>query len=272
MAQLMDGHPLRNGDKWANNLWSNVAWGHVNQDNNKTILFGYKDHPDKLNTPVTLTVSSGLTPATTNLTPTGPRSATGDINYHEIELRTVGGLADVELTLSSPGYIVEHIRAGRFLGNIRTMKMTSSNVFKNGNTYGFTQANPNFVYTEDNGRIKVTFSGISAAPSGNVVFAAGGTYTMTVESLNENQTLFYMDLWFKASGATVYGPASFETVSDGEITRYPGSNNQFVWNIPRGHRTVTMTFKAPDSANVTLETLYVKAFNGSLYENGVAIP
>ena len=98
------------------------------------------------------------------------------------------------------------------------------------------------------------------------------TYTMTVESLNENQTLFYMDLWFKASGATVYGPASFETVSDGEITRYPGSNNQFVWNIPRGHRTVTMTFKAPDSANVTLETLYVKAFNGSLYENGVAIP
>lgn len=272
MVQLIDGHPLRNGNNWAANSWSNVAWGHVNSDNGKNVLFGYKDDPARLNTPVTLTVGSGLTPATTRVTPTGPRNVNGDPGYHEIELKTVGGYSDVELTLSSPGYVTRHIRAGRFKGNIRTMRMTGSNVFKSGNTYGFTQANPTFVYAEDNGRIRVTFSGISAAPGGNVVFAAGGTYTMTVESLVDTQTLFYMDLWFKVSGTSVLAPVSFGELSAGEIARYPGSNNQFVWNIPRGHHTATVRFTAPESANVVLETLYVKAFNGSLYENGVVIP
>ncbi|MCR5277195.1 MAG: hypothetical protein K6D54_05970 [Bacteroidales bacterium] len=63
-------------------------------------------------------------------TPTGPCNALGDENYHEIEFRTVGNNQDVEIELSSPGYISQTITAGRFVGNIRTMKVTKDNVLK----------------------------------------------------------------------------------------------------------------------------------------------
>jgi len=273
-VQFIDGHALSNGAAWQNNTWSNVAWGHVNGDkNSKTVLFGYRDDPDRLNTEVNITYN-GLT-LSKQVNPGTLRSSFADPGYHEIEFKTIAStkptLTDVEVTISSPGYITESVRAGRFDGNIRTLKDFKTGPFKKNNTSGFTMANPTFVYEQDNGKVRVTFSEISEEPNGNVVFRAGGTYTMTVESLNSNQTLFYMDMWFKASGSTVYAPEWF-TPEVGEVFRYPGSNNQFVWSIPRGQSSVSVTFKAPDTMDVTLETFYVKAFNGSLYENGSLIP
>lgn len=70
----------------------------------------------------------------------------------------------------------------------------------------------------------------------------------------------------------VYAPESFDAVSSGTISRYPGSNNQYVWNIPRGQSSVSVTFRAPDTHDVILETFYVKAFEGYLMENGTRIP
>lgn len=279
MVQLLDGHPLsKNTTGWADNSWSNVAWGHVNQDNTKAVLFGYKDHPDQLNTPITVTITSGLkepkvqgSTVTFPYTPTGPRNVNGDKNYHEIEFRTISGLRDVMFTLSSPGYITEHIRAGRFLGNIRTMKINSSNVFKQSNTWGFTKANPHTVYSEDNGRVAIDFSEISSEPAGYVLFDPGGTYTLTLTSQYNTQTLFYVDFFFDYAGGVVYAPETF-TPSVGTIERYPGSNNQFVWSIPRGNLSATLTFKAPDSRRVRLNTMYIKAMNGDLYEDGVKVP
>ena len=270
---FLDGHPLRSGDKWSSSLWSNCAWGHINKDNNKTLLFGYKDHPDKLNTPVTVTIVNKCLTTTSvfPLTPTGPRYSAGDLNYHEIEFRTVGGYADVEISLSSPGYVTETIRRGRFNGNIRTMKVTSGNVFKQGNTYNFTKAHPSFTYSEDNGKVTVSFSSISQETNGSVTLAAGGTYTVNIKSENSNQTLFYVDFIFKIKGSTVYKPESIES-SVGTIDRYAGDNRQFVWSIPRGNLTATATFTAPADQDIVLETMYIKSFNGTLYQNGNTLP
>ena len=203
--------------------------------------------------------------------PTGPRNAAGDINYHEIEFRTIGGLGDIDVTLSSPGYVTAHVTNGRFEGNIRTMRITSSNVFKAGNTYGFTQATPSFIFTEDSGKCQVSFSQIAADPAGSVVLEAGSTSTMTITSQNSNQTLFYVNMIFKVSGSTVLSPETI-TPSVGTITRYYGSNNQFVWAIPRGNLSASVTLTAPADSDVKLETLYIKAFNGSLYKNGYLVP
>lgn len=269
---LLDGHPLSNGQNWSGSSWSNIAYGYVNKDNNKTIVFGYKDHPDKLNTPVTLTINSGFTYASSfPVTPTGPRNTAGDNNYHEIELRTVGGYGDVVMTLSSPGYVSEEIRAGRFNGNIRTMRVTGNNVFKKNNTYNFTQSNPSFTFAEDNGNCTVQFSSISAETNANVTLAAGGTYTITISSNNANQSLFYVDMIFKTSGTTVYAPASF-TANAGSISRYYGDNKQFVWSIPWGHITAQATLTAPPDRDIILTTMYIKAFNGSFYSNSQPIP
>lgn len=283
MVKLLDGHPILSGtDGWASGSWSNVAWGYVNNDNNKYVIIGYKDDLNKLNTPVTVTIIQGLrhfsdndtTPVT--VTPTGPRNANGDVNYHEIQLRSVGGgnsHPNIAFDLSSPGYVTEHVLAGRFVGNIRTMRVTSSNAFKSGNTYGFSQANPSFSQEEDNGKVTVAFSEIAKDPDGKVTFAAGGTYSISITSQRDNQRLFYVDLFFRLDGKTVLGPESFGLSEAGTITRYPGSNNQFVWSIPYGDpsTTHTLSFKAPDNADVVLTTMYIKAFNGTFYKDGITL-
>lgn len=279
MLQLMDGHPLSTGSGgWTNSKWSNVAWGYVNRDNNKTVLLGYKDHPNQVNTPITIKINSGLqTPQVLGsnvsfpYTPTGPRSASGDRTYHEFEFRTVGGERDVDLVFSSPGYITERIHTGRFMGNIRTMKVTKDNVFKQNNTWGFTKANPTADYSEDQGSVRITFSEISEEPAGSVKFNAGGTYTMTITSKNSNQTLFYVDMFFDNTSGVIYAPESF-TPSVGTIEKYQGSNNQYVWHIPRGNLSASLTFTAPENRQVRMNTMYIKSMNGYLMENGVQIP
>ena len=272
-ASMVDGHPMRNNnDGWANNAWSNVAWGHVNNAGGKNVLIGYKDHPDKLNTPVTLQNMTGVSKPsnlTFPITPTGPRNSLGDKNYHEIELSTVGGDGDVEFDLVSPGYVPVHIKDGRFQGNIRTMKVTTSNVIKKGNTYNFTKDTPTFTYSEDSGNCRVTFDRLPEDPYGAITLKAGQTYTMTIESLNSGQNLFYVDMFFDNSGTKVLCPESFQT-NYGTIARYYGSNNQYVWNIPQGYSSVTTSITAPADRDVKLTTLYIKAFNGTLYDNGQA--
>lgn len=277
-AGFIDGHSLSNSSgKWSNNTWSNVAWGHINSDNNKTLIFAYKDHPDKLNTPVTLTIENGFKNGVDNkplvfpMTPTGPRHPSGDINYHEIEAKTVGGRQDVVFSLSSPGYLTKYFRYGRFSGNIRTMKITNSNVIKPTNTYGFTPANPSFNYTEDNGSVRVEFSEVTNIANDRIVFATGKPYTMTITSRNSNQTLFYVNIIFSDRSGYIFKPENFEP-SVGEIERYPGTNNQFVWHIPRGNLSASLTFTPQTNLDTEITNIFIKSFNGSLLENGVTIP
>ena len=268
-AGLLDGQAM------SNNKWSNVAWGYVNSDANKTVLFGYKDHPAKLNSPVTLTFSNGLKAlsATFPVKPTGPRSDVGENNYHEIELSTVSNLQDAVFTLSSPGYITKEFRYGRFKGNIRTMYKMRENVFKQGNTYGFTVDQPSFEYTEDNGKIRVEFTEVSEIGSNSLRFNAGKTYTVTITSLNSDQTLFYVDFHFNydKNKKIVYAPESFSDLSAGNIELYPGSNNQYVWHIPRGNLSASISFTAPVDQDVVLTNLYVKSMNGDILSGGNVI-
>lgn len=281
-VKFVDGHPLSKNGAWADNAWSNVAWGFVNRDVNKNVLVGYKDDPGKPNTPVTINLVNLLTlsgsKSSATITPSGPRSSTGDASYHEIELKTTSkaSYADVEFTISSPGYVTEHIRAGRFFGNIRTMKITNNNVFKNAsNSYGFTQASPIFTYAEDNGNCHLEFSEISADPNGYVTLAAGGTYTIDF-TIPDGKELFYVDMWFSNTNNTLYTPASI-TCSVGTVSLYPGDNRQYVWALPRGCTSGTLTLTAPAGRDIRIQTLYVKTFNkdtssaGGFYDNGVKI-
>ncbi len=151
------------------------------------------------------------------------------------------------------------------------MKVTKDNVFKKKNAYGFTVANPKFAYQEDQGSVEVVFSEISAETDAKVFLDAGGTYTITITSKNSTQTLFYVDMFFDVASGVVYAPESF-TPSVGTVEKYPGSNNQYVWHIPRGNLSASVSFKAPDNRNILMNTMYIKSFNGVLKENGVVIP
>ena len=114
-------------------------------------------------------------------------------------------------------------------------------------------------------------AGCGSGRDSKVFLDAGGTYTITITSKNSTQTLFYVDMFFDVASGVVYAPESF-TPSVGTVEKYPGSNNQYVWHIPRGNLSASVSFKAPDNRNILMNTMYIKSFNGVLKENGVVIP
>ena len=143
---FVDGHKL-----WKTNAWSNVACGYLNSDKNKTILFGYFDDEEAPNVEINLRDLSGLTrltPSSYPWTPSGPLRTNALPTYHELEFRTLTDKVHVEpvsFILSANGYVEETIRANRFEGNIMTQdQISTSKVFKPGNTYGFSVTTPSF--------------------------------------------------------------------------------------------------------------------------------
>lgn len=290
-AALEDGQYLTKDNKM-----SNVMWGHVNQATGwKTVLLAYMDDPRKINTPVTFRLTNlakyGATATTTfTFTPDGPRSANGDPCYHEVDLVEKQELADVEVVMESPGYVTKTLRAGRFKGDIRTIVM-DNNVFTS-----ITRDSPVFSKigdgSTDKGLVQGTFSSVSGDGLAYVSLAAGGEYTLTLTGATNNNPrkalpVFYVHFTFGAdNNKVVMLPESLEP-SVGTIHKYLGSDNQYIWNIPReneeagdnsGYSTVSVTIKAPADHDVRISKLVVKIFDpgtdktAGLYENGVKIP
>ena len=275
---FLDGHKL-----WRTNAWSNVACGYVNSVKNKTLLFGYFDDPDAPNATVSATDLERiitLTPSTYPYTPEGPRSTDGVATYHELEFKTDPNNASynpVGFKLSAPGYVEEEITANRFQGNIYTQdKISTSTVFTPDNTYGFSVDTPSFTISQEAtanpATVTVSFDSISdlrsADPKG-VLLSAGGTYTLTVSS-NTPATfkMFYLQFTVntnKWEGVTrILKPLSL-TPSVGKIYLYPGSNNQYVWNMPMGTESATLTLTADPDYPISIKDMVLKSYRATFY-------
>jgi hypothetical protein len=274
---FVDGHAM-----WkTGGSWSNVALGYVNSDANKTVLFGYKDDPDAPNVSISLLDLQGLNPLTPTSypwTPTGPRSNDGVQTYHEIEFRTPSGarnLNPVHFTLSAPGYVEEPVDAHRFYGNILTQNKIGQDVLKPNNTYGFSVETPGFTIEQNPGqtpKVTVTFDAISElradAPKG-LMLDAGGTYTMTVTSNTANYYMFYVQLnvlqnhtW---NGVKRTLTPKEGTPSAGSFSLYPGGNNQFIWNLPMGTTSASLTLVADDDYPIVITDIILKSYKATFY-------
>ena len=275
---FVDGHKL-----WRTNAWSNVACGYVNSVKNKTLLFGYHDDPEAPNATVSATDLDriiALTPSAYPYTPEGPRSTDGDQTYHELEFKTDPNNASynpVSFKLSAPGYVEEEIVAKRFQGNIFTQdKISTSTVFKPDNTYGFSVDTPSFTISQEAtanpANVTVSFDSItelrSADPKG-VLLGAGGTYILTVTSLTPAQyKMFYVQINVnvnKWEGVTrVLAPLS-GVPSVGEFYLYPGANNQYIWNLPAGTSSATLTLTADPDYPISIKEMILKSYRATFY-------
>lgn len=275
---LVDGHQLS-----STNYWSNVVCGHVNADANKTVLFGYCDDPEALNVPVTVTFLSdtklsATKPTAFPWTPTGPRGQYGLATYHEIEFKTPSPKSynPIEFTLSAPGYVVETIHAGRLNGNIYTQQITTSNVFKPTNTYGFSVDNPQFTYQMDKGvahNVTVSFDNISAIrdayPVG-VMIPAGESCTINVESSRNDCYVFYIEFIIQArvtweSVRQNLCPASGDP-DTGTFEAYPGNDTQYLWHLPDHTHSASITLTAKEGSPICISGMVLKTYRGVLYE------
>ncbi len=255
--------------------WSNVVYGKVNMDLNKNVLFGYFDDPEALNPPVTLQNLNGLTTKypTTGFpwTPTGPKSAVGATNYHEVEFQTNNNnlYSDISFVLSSPGYLEVPAHAYRFRGNIFTYpvsgnsaaKVSQSNV--TGTPLKLTAPMENkttpshYSYAEFDGDFTVENTG--------VWLAAGQTGTITfTNSVPGTYKFFYVQ--FNVGEGTYNGqkqrlfPRMDPTLSAGTFDKYPGSNDQCIWLLPERTESATITLTADDDHPLNITGIVIKTF------------
>ena len=277
---FIDGHQLG----FNTGYWSNVACGHVNSAKNKTLLFGYYDDPNAPNATVSATDLNGIivfTPSAYPWTPDGPRSSDGVSTYHELEFKTAtkaDSYDPVSFKLSATGYVEEDILAKRFRGNILTQnKITTSTVFKPGNTYGFSADTPSFTISQTTDAstplVTVSFDSISELRSSDpkgVLLAAGGTYTLTVTSESPaNYKMFYLQFTVntnKWEGVThILAPVS-GVPSVGDFYLYPGSNNQYIWNMPKGTTSASLTLTANPDYPISIREMVLKSYKATFYE------
>ena len=272
---FVDGHRL-----WkSSGSWSNVACGYVNSAANKTVLFGYEDDPDAPNATITISELTGLTisyPSGTVWTPEGPRSNVGVKTYHEIDFRTASKASTdpVSFVMSSPGYVEEYVRAKRFEGSILTQyEINTSTVLKPLNDYGFSEDTPSFTIVQEKDKAPtetLTFDHItelrSATPAG-LLLGPSGNYTLTVTSNESNYYVYYVQITVNNSKwnnvTRLLAPAS-GTPSVGEFYKYPGGNDQYIWNIPQGISSASLTLTAHGDYPISIKDIVVKTYKASM--------
>lgn len=281
-SHFFQGFGFVNGHKlWKTSGWSNVVCGRVNYDKNKTILFGYYEDPDAPQAQIEVKNLVGLNPRTPTsypYKPTGPRSTSGVQTYQEIEFTTPNAysLDPITFTLCANGYVEEDIRAPRFQGNILTQdQITTSTVLKPNNTYGFSVDNPSFTMVQNPNqtpKFTLSFDKISSLNSSSpqgLILDAGDTYTITLTSNTAGNYMFFLQLNIRAGHSwngvkRNLAPVS-GTPSVGEFYLYPGDNKQYIWDIPQGTTTATLTLTASDDYPINITDMVVKSYRATLY-------
>lgn len=165
----------------------------------------------------------------------------------------------------------EPVLAHRFYGNILTQDQLKS-VLRPSNTIGFSVQNPEFTVAQNPGQaptVTVRFSEISELRSSDpagVFLNAGGTYTMTVTSNKSDNYMFFVQLNIKAQhpvGVDVFrdlGPKE-GIPSAGTFFKYPGSNDQYIWLLPRGTGSASLTLVADDDYPICISDMILKSYN-----------
>ena len=293
----LSSHTFRNfgfvdGRKmWKNtSSWSDIVCGRANAEKNKFILFGYEDDPDAPNAEINITdFSSGLqfiNPSYYPWTPDGPRAANGVQTYHEIELKTQVSpnyiYTPISFTLSAPGYIEEEVSVNRFMGSVyRITNISYNTALAPENTYGFDAEHPSFTATLNSGKatehsVTFTFSSISelrnATDPKGLLLAAGGTYTLTVTNNSSAAGYYPFYIQFNVNSgkwenvSRLMGPdMTVSGTTDGSFSLYRDSNNQFIWNLPAGTTTATLTLKANEDYPISIRDIYLGTYKAELY-------
>ena len=94
---------------------------------------------------------------------------------------------------------------------------------------------------------------------------------MTVTSDNKSYNIFYVQLNIRVgyswnSVKRNLAPDVDECVpSVGTFTRYPGDNNQYIWNLPRGVTSATLTLKANAEYPINITDMVIKSYRASFH-------
>jgi hypothetical protein len=243
--------------------WSNVVYKTVNSDQNKNVLFGYFDDPEARNATISLIDLNGLSqqyPAANKYpwTPDGPKSTSGEQNYHELEFKTSNNdpKRSVGFVLSSPGYLQETVSASRFRGRIYTYQSPNNNL--KSLTYQTSGDNTYFgdISFSEAFHLNGNNSGIWLEP--------GESGTISFTPTDAKYKLFYLQLNIgtgKVDNVTQrLFPKNPDILEGSTFEKYPGSDDQCIWILPEHSGDASITITAEENRPVLITGIVVKAF------------
>lgn len=263
---------------------SNVAYGYVNSSSgSKTVLFGFSTDRDKIAPTVKIipgeegagiTIPSGYLNGF-NVATLHNNTYTGADNYFWAEMTTNQNqqiTSKVSFVLSSVGYVEEPVEAGRFNGNIFTWNFTSDK-WKTDKLW-YEESKTEVTYSSYLG---VGFNKISSVDASGVRLEKGDTYEISAEvykksgnthTATECDIYCFIIEYAKDSNNIPSIPKSVEEPMIPEESvyyQYLGSENQYLWTLPRGTKEARLTLKASASRDIVIKRIIGKAFRGSLY-------
>lgn len=74
----------------------------------------------------------------------------------------------------------------------------------------------------------------------------------------------YHELEFTTPSAYSLAPVSIHP-SVGEVYFYPGDNKQYVWNLPKGVTTATLTLTAAEDYPIHITDMIVKSYKATFH-------
>ncbi len=267
---------------------SNVAFGHVNYDKDKTVLFGFSTDLDNPMPMVRIVNNSGGLAIDNKYTKEGGadmskehgNNYTGEKNYFPIEVRTNKNSQSTEsisLVLTSPGYVEETLEAGRFNGRIFTWNYSTNDLKTNWST-----TKPWYEKKMTEGTwscyFRLTFDQISSTGDDGIHLHAGGVYELTANVYNNSgeihstteSEMYCVIFEFAQNDENIpLRPSSIlEPMFPEESLYYQflGDDSHFIWTFPRDTKEATLRFKAPNSRDVVIKSVIGKAFRGELYD------
>lgn len=293
---FIQAHALPNN--WDNIWGSNVIFGMVNKDNNKSIPLCFTTDPGNKEPKITYKQVDGNP---TNINQTGFDVAKANIHaapytgrddfYWDVNMKDIGGDLPVWFIMSAVGYVEEEIKANRFYGSIKSLRLAETNLtskFKN--------------QASNSGRIEVQdrtaanglcwaeleiYDDNGAGPltsANGLVLERGKTYNVIVKMLQKSGNNYPLASDFELASVQFeyyrervnpgdsMDPGIPQTHLDYEILYpveennessfylYMGANFQYVWDFPRGNNRGHIKLRAPNNRDAVISIIRLWAF------------
>ena len=292
---FIQAHAMPN--KWDDIWGSNVIFGMANKESksaplcfttdpgNKEPLIQYKQvdgNPTGMN-------RTELNVQTANLH-AAPYSGRDNF-YWDKNMTTTAGDNPVWFLMSSVGYVEEEVKASRFYGSIKSLRLAGANL-----TNKFKNQTPNSgrVQYQDNvaangqcwAELEIRDDeGVGPLTSDNgLVLEKGKTYTITVQLLEKSGNNYPLASSFEQASVQfeyycqkenpddsmdagipqahldydIVFPA--EDNNESSFYQYMGTHFQYVWDFPRGNNRGTLKLRAPNNRDAVIQVIRLWAF------------
>ena len=256
-VSILDGYDLNNS--------SDVAYGHISSNNDKSFLVGFFIDSKSNNPQITVKNLRGVKDEAKSFT------SIGDYRERWFQTETESGIDPdrISLTLSAVGYVEETVTAPRFKGEIHSWIIPGSDLkkLKGGDVIGKDET---MHHVNGHFSLKIRSTVEEKTPtehSSGIMLPRGGRYIFdsSIGSSNSDIFVYYAQIQYLIVDNIPQKPfdSRVEPNPDGSLYfAYPGNDNVYMWTIPWGQTAGSLEMYAPANQDIVITKMIIRGFHG----------